>query len=73
MESTYFTSLDHLVRIRYLVKLQIDDEVFPDPYSIDWINVVITWPDLEFGDIKYLSHSYEGNTNTGNCKGLQVT
>ena len=54
-----------LARKRYLVKLQIDGEVFPDPYGIDekdWINGAITWPDLQFGDI--YTYSYEGNIHT---------
>ena len=77
MESTYFSSLDHLARKRHLVKLQIDGEVFLDPYGIDekdWINDVTTWPDLQFGDIFiHISHSYEGNIHTGNSEGFQVT
>ena len=51
MESSYLSSLDHLARRRYLLKLNIDGEVFPDPYGIDekeWGNDVTTWPDLEF-------------------------
>ena len=41
MESSYLSSLDHLARRRYLLKLQIDGEMFPDPYGIDekeWVN-----------------------------------
>ena len=54
MESSYLSSLDYLARRRYLLKLQIDGEVFPDPYCIDekeWVNDVTTSPDLQFGDI----------------------
>ena len=53
-------------RKRYLVKLQIDGEVFPDPYGIDekdWINDVTTWPDLQFGDIYTYSVSRREHTH----------
>ena len=61
MPPEYFNSLDYLAQRRYSEKLRIDDEVLPDPYSIEedlWADDITQWPDLQFGDIySYLIHT----------------
>ena len=59
LKLSYFNTLDHLAWSWYLLKLQIDGDVFRDPYSIDekdWVNDLTTWPDLQYGFI-ILIHS----------------
>lgn len=46
--------LDYEAKKRYYSKLEVDDEKFPDPYTIKedkWTDDAKKWPNLEYGDI----------------------
>ncbi|KAH7976203.1 hypothetical protein HPB52_009810 [Rhipicephalus sanguineus] len=50
--SEYVRSLTENARQRYVEKLQVNGEQYPDPYTISgWINDPKRWPNVRFGDI----------------------